>query len=406
MSITLQDVVDARVRIAGRVYRTPCTRSNYLSNLLGAPTYAKLENLQATGSFKERGAWNRLLQLTDDEKRCGIICCSAGNHGQAVAFVGRALGVPATIVMPKWAPLIKVSNCRKFGARVILIGESFNDARVHALELADSESLVFIPPFNDERIIAGAGTVGLEILEDVPDVDSIFVPVGGGGLLAGIATAIKPQRPGVRLFGCESTSASTLFQSMAAGKVTHVDTKPTLADGLAVAAVGDICFPILQRAIEEVILVDESAIANSILRLLENEKTLVEGAGAISLAAAQQVKEKIAGRPTVLVLCGGNIDVTVLSRIIDRGLRVDGRLCRIVAQISDRPGNLARLLGVIAETGASIKEVSHDRHFGTSDVAQVTVACVLETHGFDHIEQVKTALGAAGIEMVTARVDD
>ena len=405
MSVTYQDVLDARQRIQGRVYRSPCARSNYLSELLGAPTYCKLENLQATGSFKERGAWNRLLQLSADEHRAGVIACSAGNHGQAVAFVGRAVGTAATIVMPKYAPLIKVSNCRRFGARVILHGETFNDARLFSLDMAARDGLTFIPPFNDERVIAGAGTIALEVLEDVPDAGNIFVPVGGGGLLAGIATVTAATKPDVKLFACESPSADTLYESIAAGKVTETTTRPTLADGLAVAAVGELCFPIIQKSVEEVVLVEESAIASAILRLLEMEKTLVEGAGAISLAAAMQVKEKLAGRPTVLMLCGGNIDVTVLSRIIDRGLRVDGRLCRIFAQISDRPGSLARLLAVIAETGASIKEVSHDRHFGSSDVAQVTVAVVLETHGFDHIAKVKAALAAAKIETVTGPAD-
>jgi len=405
MSVSVQDVIEARDRINGHVYRSPCAQSTYLSELLGAPTWCKLENLQATGSFKERGAWNRLLQLTDDEKRGGVICSSAGNHGQAVAFVGRALGVAATIVMPKYAPLIKVSNCRRFGATVILHGDTFNDARLFALEMAEREGLTFIPPFNDERIIAGAGTIGLEILEDVPDVGNVFVPVGGGGLLAGIATVLKARKPDVKLFGCESPSADTLYESMKAGHVTNKPTRPTLADGLAVAAVGELCFPIIQKAIEEVVLVEESAIASAILRLLEMEKTLVEGAGAISLAAALQVKEKLQGKPTVLMLCGGNIDVTVLSRIIDRGLRVDGRLCRIFAQISDRPGSLAKLLAVIAEAGASIKEVSHDRHFGSSDVAMVTVGIVMETQSFEHIAKVKAALTAAKIEMVTGPVD-
>ncbi|HEY0007754.1 MAG TPA: threonine ammonia-lyase [Tepidisphaeraceae bacterium] len=399
MSVTLADIQAARERIAGRVYRSPCPQSNYLSELLGAKTHVKLENLQATGSFKERGACNRLLRLSPQEQRRGVICASAGNHAQALAYHGRALRVPVTVVMPKWAPLVKVSNCRRYGATVILHGEHFHDARAHALDLAAANDQVFVPPFDDPDVIAGAGTIGLEILEEVPDVDAVFVPAGGGGLIAGMVAAIKPQRPQTLIYGAESASATTLHSSLAAGRVQLVPTRPTLADGLAVAEMGQLCFDIVRDHIEKVVLVDEPQIASSILRLLEVEKTLVEGAGAIALAAALAVKEELAGKTIVLILCGGNIDVTVLSRIIDRGLRVDGRLCRIVARIGDRPGNLAQLLAVIAGAGGSIKDVAHDRHFGPADVARVTVSCIVETQGFDHIARVRSALAEAGIDV-------
>lgn len=398
MPVTLEDILAARKRIGDRVYHSPCVRSNHLSALLDANAYVKLDNLQQTGSFKERGACNRLLQLTDDEKRRGVICASAGNHAQAVAYHGRKLDINVTVVMPKWAPLVKVSNCRGYGANVILHGEAFDDARARALELAAADDRVFLPPFDDERIIAGAGTLALEILDDVPQTDAIFIPTGGGGLLAGMSVAVKTLKPSIDLYSVESVSAPTLHASLQAGCVTRVATKPSLADGLGVAEFGKLCFEIVKDKLRRVVLVDEPQIASAILRLLEVEKTLVEGAGAIALAGAIHAKEEIRGKTVVLVLCGGNIDVTVLSRIIERGLREDGRLCRVVVQISDRPGSLAQLLTTIASAGASIKEVSHDRNFGPSDVAQVAVSVVMETQGFDHIERVRDTLGAAGFQ--------
>ncbi|MGN6507680.1 MAG: threonine ammonia-lyase [Tepidisphaeraceae bacterium] len=399
MTVTLDDIVEARQRIRPHVYHSPCPPSNYLSAYIGASVYSKLENLQTTGSFKARGACNRLMQLSAEEKRRGVICVSAGNHAQGVAYHGRALGIPVTVVMPKWAPLVKVSNCRGFGADVILHGEHFGEARTLAMSLAEERNLVFVPPFNHPQIIAGAGTIGLEILEDVPDVEAIIVPVGGGGLIAGITTAVKSLRPDVLIYGAESISATSLDASLKAGHVTTVQTQPTLADGLAVPEVGPLCFDLVKDRIEGVVLVDESQIASAILRLLEVEKTVAEGAGAISLAAAYQIRDRLAGKKVVIVLCGGNIDVTVLSRIIDRGLRVDGRLCRILVTVTDRPGGLAALLNVIATTGASIKEVMHDRHFGPSDVARVRVMCTLETQGFDHIDRMLVAIKNGGFDV-------
>ncbi len=400
MSVTLNEILAARDRIRGRVYHSPCVRSNHLSSLLAADTYVKLDNLQQTGSFKERGACNRLLQLSADEKKRGVICASAGNHAQGVAYHAKLLNISVIVVMPKWAPLVKVSNCRALGAEVILHGEGYDDARSQAVELAETNGRIYIPGFDDPHIIAGAGTVALEILGDVPQTDAIFIPTGGGGLLAGMTVATKALRPNVDLYAVESLNAPTLQASLAAGCVTKVETRPTLADGLGVAEYGKLPFKLVKDQLKQLILVDEPAIASAILRLLEVEKTLVEGAGAISLAGALAVKDQLKGKTVVLVLCGGNIDVTVLSRIIDRGLRVDGRLCRMVVQISDRPGSLATLLKTVAATGASIKEVSHDRHFGSADVARVTVNVVMETQGFGHIESVKTELIRVGYDVV------
>ena len=399
--ITLEDIRAAAQRIEGAIYRSPCPYSLSLSRLCGCQIYCKLDHLQMTGSFKERGARNKLLSLTDEERRVGVIAASAGNHALGLAYHGQLLDVPVTVVMPRWAPLVKVTNCRTFGANIILHGDSYDDARLHALALADDRRLLFVPGFDDDAIMAGQGTIGLEILEDVPDVDAVIIPVGGGGLLAGIGTAIKALRPQTQIIGVEAANANSLEVSLKAGKVIRTKTRPTLADGLGVAEIGARCFPIIQKVLDRLVLVDEAQIAKSVLRLLELEKTVAEGAGATPLAAAVDPTLNLAGKKVVLLICGGNIDVTLISRIIERGLAADGRLCRIIAGISDRPGGLAELAKVIANTGASIKEVQHDRNFGPADVSQVYVSCVLETRDAAHIAEVLAALQFAGIEVIS-----
>ncbi|MBA3274046.1 MAG: threonine ammonia-lyase [Chthoniobacterales bacterium] len=396
-TVTIDDIRAARERIRKVIYHSPCPYSLSLSRLCGCEVYCKLDHLQMTGSFKERGARNKLMLLSDDERQRGIVAASAGNHALALAYHGGELGVPVTVVMPKWAPLVKLSNCRSFGANVILHGDSYDEARKRARELSEKDQLVYIPGFDDPDIISGQGTLGLEILEDVPDVDAVIVPIGGGGLIAGVGLAIKSLKPSVRIIGVEPANAPTYVESCKNNQVTHIETKPTLADGLAVAEVGKLCFEIARKVVDEVRLVDEAEIAWSVLKLLELEKTVVEGAGAVPLAAAADPKLDLSGKKVVLLLCGGNIDVTMISRVIERGLAVDGRLCRIVAQISDRPGGLARLSAVLATTGASIKEIDHDRHFGPADVAMVNVICTLETRDHAHIKEVENALADAGI---------
>ncbi|WP_428937635.1 threonine ammonia-lyase [Fontivita pretiosa] len=398
MSVTLQDIQAAQQRISDKVFHTPCPYSLALSRLCGCQVWCKLDNVQVTGSFKERGARNKLLLLSQEQKRCGVIAASAGNHALGLAYHGQLLGIPVTVVMPKWAPFIKVTNCRSFGATVILHGQTFDEARSHAMQLRDQHQLVYVHGFDDPDIIAGQGTMGLEILQDVPDVQAVIVPVGGGGLIAGVGTAIKSLRPQVLIIGAESVAAPTLHASLQAGRVVRIESKPTLADGLAIAEVGRLCFEIARRVVDDVVLVDEPQIATSILRLLELEKTVVEGAGAVPLAAALRRREQLAGKRVVLCLAGGNIDVSTLGHVIERGLAADGRLCRVIARISDRPGGLAHLASVIAETGASIKEIIHDRSFGPADVASVRVWCILETRDFEHIRQVHEALARAGID--------
>lgn len=397
MSVTLSDIRAARQRIKDVIYHSPCPYSLALSRLCGCEIYCKLDHLQMTGSFKERGARNKLLQLSDAEKARGIIAASAGNHALALAYHGGQLKIPVTVVMPKWAPIVKLSNCVSFGANVILHGESYDEARKHAKALSESKQLTYIPGFDDPDIIAGQGTLGLEILEDVPDVDVVIVPIGGGGLVAGVGLAIKSLKPTVQIIGVEPESAPTYVESLKNGRVTRIETKPTLADGLAVAEVGKLCFEIAREVVDDVRLVNEAEIARSVLKLLELEKTVVEGAGAVPLAAAADPRFDLSGKKVVLLLCGGNIDVTMISRVIERGLAVDGRLFRIVAQISDRPGGLARLTSILAGTGASIKEIDHDRHFGPADIAMVSVICTLETRDTAHTQQVERALHDANI---------
>jgi len=397
MSVSLADIRAAAARIKGAVYRSPCPYSRSLSRFLNAKVFCKLDHLQMTGSFKERGALNKLLLMTDAAKKAGVIAASAGNHAQAMAYHGQQLGISVTVVMPKWAPLIKVGNCRTLGANVILYGESFADARTHATSLSQERGLTYVHGFDDPDIIAGAGTMALEILEDVPNADAIIVPIGGGGLIAGCATAIKAISPKTRVIGVEPRNAPTYYASIKAGKVTRIDVQPTLADGLAVAEVGKLCFDIAKDLVDEVVLVEEGQLARAVLRLLELEKTVVEGAGASPLAAAMDKSVDIAGKTVVLCLCGGNIDVSQINRVIEHGLAADGRLCKLVCQISDRPGGLAKLTQVIATTGASVKEISHDRNFGPADVSRVVVHCILETRDAGHIREVIEMLKSAGI---------
>jgi threonine dehydratase len=407
--ITLRDVEAARERIRGAIYESPCVESIPLSQLTGAHIYCKLDYLQRTGSFKERGARNALLQLDRARRTRGVIAASAGNHAQGIAYHGGLLGIPVTVVMPTFAPLIKVSNCRQLGAKVILHGADLGEARAHAEAIASREALTFIHPFDNEHVMAGQGTMGLEILEQTPGVEAIVVPVGGGGLLAGIGTVVRALRPDVQLVGVEPAHAACLTAALGAGRPVPVALAPTLADGLSVPLLGDRPFEILRDAVDQVVTVDEATIALSdeatialsVLRLIELEKSVVEGAGAAPLAAFLAGKlDTLKGRTVVLALCGGNIDITMLDRVIEVGLVTDGRLTRFTVSISDRPGGLARLAQVIASVGASIKEIVHDRAFSGPDLSEVRVVCVVETTGHEHVTALHRALADARVEVV------
>ena len=399
--VTLADVRAAGDRIRGKVVRTPCHRSLALSRLCGCDVWAKLDYLQNTGSFKERGARNKLEGLDADSRQRGVVAASAGNHALAVAYHAADLGLRATVVMPRFAPLVKVANCHALGAEVLLHGETFDDARGRAMALADETGRAYVPGFDDAAVVAGAGTVALEVLEDVPSPDAVVVPVGGGGLISGMGVVLKSESPGTRVIGVESVTAPSLSAARAAGHPVRVETRPTIADGLAVAEVGRLNFEICQSVVDNLVLVDEAQTAVAVLQLLELEKAVVEGAAAVALAAATgPLREQLQGKTVVLILCGGNIDAAVLSRVIERGLAADGRLCRVVCRTSDRPGSLARLLDLIGRTGASVKDVGHDRGFGPPDVGRVDIALTLETHDAAHVDLVHQTLRDGGVSFV------
>jgi threonine dehydratase len=397
--IAFKDIEQARHRIKGAVYYSPCPPSIPLSEITGMEIFCKLDNLQRTGSFKERGARNALVQLASDQQKRGVIAASAGNHAQALAYQGKLLGVPATVVMPKFAPLIKVNNCQKLGANVVLHGKDFSEAKTRAHEIAAENGLAYIDGYDDPAIIAGQGTMGIEIIEQVPDVDVIIIPVGGAGLLAGVSLAVKTLRPQTKIVAVEAENVASFSAALEAGKPTRIALHPTLADGLAIPQVGSNAFEVAHQLVDRAITVSEEQIALAILRIVELEKGVVEGAAATPLAAcvSSQLSD-LAGNRVVLLFCGGNIDPNVLSRVIESGLVADGRLARFTAVISDRPGGLADLASQIASTGASIKQVVHDRAFAGSDVSAVHVLCTVETRDRQHLAELRQQLKKHGVE--------
>ena len=397
--ITFEEIEAAQKRIEGAVYLSPCRESIPLSEITGMQIICKLDNLQRTGSFKERGARNALAQLPPEQQQRGVIAASAGNHAQALAYQGKLLGIPATVVMPKFAPLIKIGNCQKLGANVVLHGKDFAEAKAHAHELGNERGLAYIDGYDDPAIIAGQGTMGLEIVEQVPDLDAVVVPVGGGGLLAGVALAVKTLRPKARIIAVEAEYVASFAAAVREGKPVRIDTRPTLADGLAIAQIGSNAFATAAPLVDRIITVTEEQIAVSILRLVELEKGVVEGAAATPLAACLSGHlPELAGKRVVLLLCGGNIDPNVLSRVVERGLVADGRLARFTAVISDRPGGLADLSAQIAAAGASIKQVLHDRAFAGSDVSAVHVLCTVETRNRQHLDELRARLKENGVK--------
>jgi threonine dehydratase len=398
--VAFQDIQAARKRIAHAVYYSPCPPSIPLSETTGMRIFCKLDNLQRTGSFKERGARNALAQLSREQRQRGVIAASAGNHAQALAYQGSLLGVPATVVMPRFAPLIKVSSCEQLGATVILHGDGFGEAKARAHEIAAEKGLAYIDGYDDPAIIAGQGTMALEIVEQVPDLEAVIVPVGGAGLLAGVSLALKTLRPKVKIVAVEAENVASFSAALKAGKPTKITMRPTLADGLAIPEVGKNAFQIARPLVDLNFTVTEEEIALAILRLVELEKSVVEGAAATPLAACMSGKLKeLARRRVVLLLCGGNIDPNVLSRVIERGLVADGRLGRFTAVISDRPGGLADLAAQIASTGASVKQIVHDRAFASPDVSAVNVLCTVETRNHQHLAELRALLKNAGVEI-------
>jgi threonine dehydratase len=394
--LELADIDGARRRLQGAIYETPCPYSQTLSELSGARCFVKLENLQMTGSFKERGAANLLLQLEAAARARGVVAASAGNHGLAIAFHAARLGIPAVIVMPEWAPLIKVTSSRRYGAEVILHGANYDEAYARAREVEAERGLAFVHPFDDPRVIAGQGTLGLELLEQRAEMDAVLVPVGGGGLIGGVALAIKSHRPSVRVIGVQAAALAAMRGALEARARVTLPAASSIADGIAVRQVGEQTLALAQKYVDEIVTVDEEELANAILLLLEIEKTVVEGAGAAPLAALLNRPLDLAGRNVVLVLSGGNIDVTVISRIIERGLVKDGRLVRLGVLLHDRPGALARLTALIAQERANIVHIEHDRAFAHGGIGETQVELTLETSGRAQIDALTQRLVAAG----------
>jgi len=396
LCISLADVLAARERLRGSIYESPCPHSIMLSALTGQQVYLKLENLQMTGSFKERGALNRIALLTPEQAARGVIAASAGNHAQGVAYHATRRGIRALIVMPLTTPLVKVTATRNFGAEVLLHGASYDEAYLEAVRLCDEQQLTFIHPFDDPAVMAGQGAIGLELLEQVPQLEAVVVPIGGGGLIGGIACAIKESRPQVRVVGVQTTRLPSMQAAIQAHHPVTVDPATTIADGIAVRRAGDLTFPLVERYVDEIVTVEEDEIASAILMLLEREKTLAEGAGAAALAALLQHRTSLHGAHTAVLVCGGNIDVTLLSRIIERGLVQDGRLVRLRIVLLDKPGALHELTRLIAAQRANIVDTLHNRAYYGVNLGDTVIDITMETRGPQHVAELLAALTAEG----------
>ena len=393
-SIDLSDVQEAARRISDNIVRTPCAHSKTLSDITGARVILKFENHQFTASFKERGALAKLTTLTPLEKKRGVIAASAGNHAQAVAYHAQRLGIPATIVMPRFTPNVKVENTRHFGARIILEGGVFDEAQAFAIKYARENGLTFIPPYDDEKIIAGQGTIVLEMLEDFPDLDALIVSIGGGGLVSGNAVAAKSIKPPIKIYGVQTARFPSMAQAIKEEPLqcgTH-----TIAEGIAVKQPGKLTLPIIREYVNDIFLVEEEEIETAVLLLLEVEKTVVEGAGAAGLAALIQQKSLFKSKKVGIILSGGNIDMITLSSIIQRGLVRSGRLARLMVGIPDIPGALAEVTQIIGRLNANIIEIHHQRAFSSFPIKLAEVEFVLVTLGNEHIREILESLRQAG----------
>ena len=393
-SLDLDDIRAAAARIAGRVERTPCRRSRTLSAITGAEVWVKFENLQFTASFKERGALNKLLQLSDEEKARGVIAASAGNHAQGLAYHGAQLGVPVTIVMPLATPTVKVEHTRDFGAEVVLDGGSYDEADTHARRLCEARGLVFVHPFNDFDVMAGQGTLALEMLEDAPDLEVFPVPIGGGGLISGVATAVKAAKPDAEVLGVEAAMYPS-FTARLRGFGQRIGGQ-TIAEGIAVKAVGDLTFRTARPLIEDVLLVDEPYLEQAVALYANVEKTVAEGAGAAALAALLAYPERFRGRRCGLILCGGNIDSRLLASVLTRELVRERRIASFRVVGDDRPGLLATVSAVIGAAGGNIIEVTHNRLALDVPAKGAEFDLLVETRDGDHTDQIAATLRAHG----------
>jgi len=397
VTVGFADIEAAARRLEGQVLDTPCVESKTLGQIVGAQVFLKFENLQFTASFKERGALNKLATLVASGAPIkGVIAASAGNHAQGVAHHAQRLGLRAVIVMPLATPMVKVERTRGFGAEVVLHGDTFDQARDHALRLAEAEGLTFVHPFDDELVIAGQGTIGVEMLRAQPDLDTLVIAVGGGGLISGIATAVRQLKPGMQIIGVQTSRFPAMVNAIKG--TAHPQGASTIAEGIAVGQPGQLTREVIGRLVDDLVLVDEGDIEQAIVMLLEIEKTLVEGAGAAGLAALLKDPARYAGKKVGLVLCGGNIDPLLLAAILERGMVRAGRLARIRVNARDTPGVLARITAVVAEAGANIDEVHHQRAFSTLSAQSVEVELVIQTRNREHVQDVVRALVAAGFE--------
>ena len=362
--------------------------------------YLKADCLQKTGAFKLRGAYYKLSTLTDEEKARGVIACSAGNHAQGVAFAARDMGIPATICIPAGAPLSKIEATRSYGANVVLVPGVYDDAHAEAVRLRDEQGLTFIHPFDDERVMAGQGTIGLEIAEQLPDVDVVLVPIGGGGLIAGVASALRQLKPACRIIGVQAAGAASMADSLRAGHILTLPEVHTVADGIQVKTPGEKTFAICREAVDEVVTVGEAEIASAILTVLERQKLMVEGAGAVGVAAAMYGELDLRGKTVCALLSGGNLDVTMLERIITRGLAREGRTVGFSTVLPDRPRALAGLLGIVSELGANVLEVSHERSSLKADLGSTVVHLLVETRNRAHVDERFDALHREGYQLI------
>ena len=394
LPVTLADVQTARDKIAGAVQHTPCLHSKTLSRIFGCEVWLKFENLQFTASFKERGALNKLLSLTAAEKARGVIAMSAGNHAQGVAYHAGRLGIPATIVMPAYTPFVKVRNTEGHGAKVVLFGNTLAEASQHARALAAEHQFVFVHPYDDPYIIAGQGTLALEMLEAAPQLDTLIIPVGGGGLIAGCAVAARGVKPRIEIIGVESKTFPAMSQRLR-GEAVNVGTE-TIAEGLAVRDTGEMPMTIARALVKDVLLVDESTIEEAIALLIEIEKTVTEGAGATGVAALLQHRERFVGKKVGVVLCGGNIDTRILASILMRNLVREGRLIRVRVKVPDVAGSLAKLTKAVGDAGANVVDVEHQRLFGVFSVKSTEIELTLETRDREHVNHLLRELEREG----------
>ena len=394
--IQLSDVHSALNRIRSDIRVSPCTHSETFSGLTQNSIFLKLDNQQRTGAFKERGALNKLLILNTEERGHGVIAASAGNHAQGVSYHAGRHCIRARIVMPLPTPLTKVSATRGYGAEVVLHGANYDEAYGKAIELSEQEHLTLIHAFDDDAVIAGQGTLGLEILSQHPDIEAVVSPIGGGGLIGGIACAVKETNPKIKIFGVQPARLPSMKAAVAQGKPVTLEAAKTIADGIAVRRAGERTLPLVQKYVDDIVTVEEEEIANAILLLLEREKTLAEGAGAAAIAAVLNRKLSLEGKRVAVLVCGGNIDVTLLSRIIERGLVKDGRLVRLRVHLPDYPGALHRVTGILADHRANIVETAYDRAYHGVNLGDTAIDITMETRGPEHISELLTALVAAG----------